>query len=526
MRVRTSWASASVVILAGCLGSNPNLNQPGSNGNNPAVDPGVVDPGGGSGGGGGGEGGPAGGGPTTPTTPTTPAADPDLTDRDPFKGLPTGSAQRAALCARGNGDRLATSFCAATPPSLTSIKELQAMLGLSFAAPNGNNAQGGNPGFALTGHSSSLVARFVSAINPRAIVFTPSPRPNNINNPRPNPGFVAMGFARGEQFAEIAAHDTTKGDINFYLVHFQQACNSRPGGCSNGELLTPTVEKDWTSVTIYQDVDLKNTIFDCTHCHQPGGPSTKRILRMQERVNPWTHWFRNNRTGGQALLADFHAAHGTTEDYGPIPAAMIDKSDPAQLEGLVENNSVAPQPNEFPSDDIEQEVEDSSPMQPQDNSTPGTSATWQALYDRVVAGQFIPVPYHDVKVTDATKLAAATASYRAVMAGMSPLGSLMDIREVFLDAALPKLSFRPKAGISGKQILEHMCQRCHNPSLDQTISRAKFDVTKLATMPRAEKDLAIKRLTLPMDTRLRMPPPRFGELSPAEIQLVIDELRK
>jgi hypothetical protein len=509
------------------LGTHPNPGfDPGSNGNQPPVDPGVVDqPGGGNGGGGGNGSGTPDPGPG-PTTPSGPASDPDLTDRDPFAGLLTGAAQKQALCARGNGDRLATSWCATTPPTVTSIKELQTMLGLQFAAPNGNNAAGGNPGFALTGHSSSLVARFVSAINPRAIVFTPSPRPNNINNPRPNPGFVAMGFARGEQFAEIAAHDATKGAINFYLVHFEQACNSKPGGCSNGELLTPAVEKDWTSVTIYQDVDLKNTIFDCTHCHQPGGPNTPRILRMQERVNPWTHWFRNNREGGQALLADFHAAHGTTEDYGPIPAAMIDKSDPAQLEGLVENNSVAPQPNEFPSNTIENEVSSSSPNQPVDNSTPGTSPTWRALYERVVAGQFIPVPYHDVKVTDATKLAAATASYKAVMAGMSPLGSLMDIREVFLDSALPALSFRPKAGMSGRQILQHMCQRCHNPNLDQTISRAKFDVTKLDTMPRAEKDLAIKRLTLPMDTRLRMPPPRFGQLSDAEIQLVIDELKK
>jgi hypothetical protein len=78
---------------------------------------------------------------------------------------------------------------------------------------------------------------------------------------------------------------------------------------------------------------LNNTIADRRQCHIGNGhdiPDTgdPLILRMQEIEPPHTHWFSAQTGGGQALLADFHAAHGTAEDYGPIPAAMIDKSDP------------------------------------------------------------------------------------------------------------------------------------------------------------------------------------------------------
>ena len=58
------------------------------------------------------------------------------------------------------------------------------------------------------------------------------------------------------------------------------------------------------------------------------------ILRMQELEPPHTHWFSTATTGGTALLQDFHAAHGTDEDYGPIPAALIDKPGPRSDGGV------------------------------------------------------------------------------------------------------------------------------------------------------------------------------------------------
>jgi hypothetical protein len=49
--------------------------------------------------------------------------------------------------------------------------------------------------------------------------------------------------------------------------------------------------------------------------------------------------------------------------------------------------------------------------QPMDNRIPGSSPTWQEAYERSKRGEFIPVPYHDVKVTDPDKLARMTEAY-------------------------------------------------------------------------------------------------------------------
>lgn len=84
----------------------------------------------------------------------------------------------------------------------------------------------------------------------------------------------------------------------------------------------------------------------------------------------------------------------------------------------------------------------------------------------------------------------------------------------------------PKPGLSPRGILQQMCQRCHNPALDQRLTRSLFDVTRLDEMSRHEKDEAIRRLTLPASSVRKMPPPRFGELSEGEIAAVVAELRR
>lgn len=450
-------------------------------------------------------------GPTsTPPPPTT---------DDVFGDLAKGEAQRQALCARGGTNRMTKALCGAAPTSFGGLADLQKVLGLSFTSPQtgrNNNGRNGNPGFVLSGHSSSLVARFVTAINPRAIVFSPNA----------DPDFVAMGFVRGEPFAEVIARDPEQGKLRFFLVAFRQACADAPGGCSPGDLLTPAIEKNWTGATVYEDTDIKNTLLDCTHCHQPGGVDTPKMLRFQELRNPWTHTFRDNTPGGQALLADFHAAHGTAEDYGPVPAAQIDGSDPAKLENLVRGAGFGNQPNEFLTSQVEQEVRRSSPQQPTSNATPGTSATWDGLYGRYLAGEVIAPPYHDVKVTDPAKLQAMTAAYQQFLGGTLAAAKLPDIRDAFLDSAAWQMGFAAKPGQDGAGLLVQMCQSCHNPQLDQTITRARFDVTKLATMDRAEKDKAIERLRLPATNHLQMPPARIRSLTPAEIELAVQELKK
>lgn len=453
----------------------------------------------------------------------------DIADHGPegafFAGLPSGAAQLARLCARKSHDAVATHFCAAAPPPVTNIVELEHAIGLFDG--------GAPPQFALTGHSTSLVVREVSSINPRAILFTaPSQQPTTQANDGSfvaDPGFVAMGFVRGSQLAEVVAHDPQANELSFYLVRFLQDCNASADGCSPGDLLTPAVEKDWRSVTLYGDEDLKDTVFDCRHCHQPNGPSSPKMLRMQERRAPWTHWFRNNanQPGGVTLVQDFQAAHGKSEDYAGIPANLIDtpRSDPLVLEALVDNNSVSPQPNEFNAAKIEQQVQQSNPAEPEENMPMGQSSTWQNIYLFAAGGNAIPVPYHDVKVTDPSKLATLSAAYRSFVDGALPARELPDIRDVLLDAALPDMGLRPRAGADGMAILQQMCQRCHNSELDQTISRARFDVERFASMSRGERDQAIARLTAPASSPTLMPPARFGSLSPQDLQTVVDFLK-
>jgi hypothetical protein len=277
-------------------------------------------------------------------------------------------------------------------------------------------------------------------------------------------------------------------------------------------------------VRIYEsETALNNTIADCRQCHAPVD-SAPQILRMQEILPPFTHWFSSQTPGGRALLDDFHKAHGTAEDYGPIPAALIDKSDPALMAQLVTLAGFGNQPNEFNSAAIEAEVAASVPAQPADNTTPGTSATWQRLYERTVAGEFIATPYHDVKISDPAKLAQMTTLYQGWMAGT--VQELPDIREVFFGAGLRDMGFAPKAGLDGYGLLVQMCQQCHNANLDPAITRDKFLTDRLDQMSRAEKDLAIERIGTAKTSRLTMPPLLFRTVTDDERAAMITELQK
>lgn len=454
---------------------------------------------------------------------------------DPLAGLPDGSTQIASVCSRAaasnRSDVVRDTFCGATPRQITSLRDLQAALGLAFTNPNPvdprrGNGGNGNPAFALTGHSSSLVARSVNAINPRAIIFT-----HVVNGAAP-PGYVAMGFVRGDQFVEVAAADRNNNNaLNFYLVRFTQACNVS-GTCTDGDLLTPAIESNWLDVTVYDDVDLRNTVVDCLQCHQVNGPGTTKILRMQELEFPWTHWFRNN-TAGSVLLADFRAAHGTTEDYAGIPANLISASDPEELEDLVLSAGFR-QPNEFPTRTIEAEVRRTA-GQPADNSVPGVSATWDRIYANSVTAQAIAVPYHDVKVTDPSRLGAAIQAYQGFRNGTLSAAALPDLRDLFYEAQLRDIGFKVQAGLDGRGIITQGCGQCHNSRLDQTISRARFNIdlnamsdTQGGVLSGAARDqeigVAISRLLMNAEDVRKMPPEMFRTLEPAEIDLAIGYL--
>jgi hypothetical protein len=424
-------------------------------------------------------------------------------DRE-LSSLGMGEDTRARLCARGRADPFAQALCAGTEaPPIRDLVGLLAFVGL-----------GEQRAFVLTGNSTSLVARSVSAVNPRLVVF---PRVG-ADLARP-PAMTSVGFVRGEPFVELVSRDAATGELNFYLFAFERACSYEPAGCDLASLLTEELERDWTRYSVYDQDDLEGTSFDCLSCHRPDRASSKRILRMQELTSPWMHWFPQRfvqRTeSDRVLLAQFLEAHEIDTRYGGIPVAAIataiDEGSGAQLEALVRAEGFAEQPNPFDAT-IAAEMKQ------------GSSPSWQARFDTHLRGEAIAVPYPLIDVTDPGKRSAAVRSYRDVVTGVAPRESLVDLREIFSTDATQKLSFLPQPGADGRAVLLQMCSRCHDGRGDPALSKNRFNVLELDTMPAATKSRAIMRINEPEATR--MPPWRVGSLTPEAIQAVTVELQK
>ena len=464
----------------------------------------------------------------TSDVPTMSAPLPHALPDDVFATLKDANGAHADLCDHdptdttfpANADRITNRFCQPTVPTPTGLDDMLATLDLSFTSPTGNGTNG-NPAFAILGHSSALTAREVSALTPTAFVFTPLGADG-----KPPRDYMFLAYDPGEQFLEVAAYSPSDAAVNFYIVLFDKACTPN---CGPEDLLTPKQTTGWSNIRIYESTtELNNTIADCRQCHIGAGkddPNTgdPLILRMQELEAPHTHWFSSQTAGGKALLADFHAAHGTAEKYGGIPANLLDQSDPDQMAAFIKAAGFANQPNPFPSAQDETDVTALAPLQPAANMPMGWSAAWETVYQAGATGQAIAAPYHDVKVTDPDRLAHMTAAYVASRNGAT---LTQDIREVLLGPALIDMGFEPRGGLDGKALLVQQCQQCHHARLDPTISRDRFLVDQLDTMTRAEKDLAIERIQTSIETRLTMPPPLFRLPSAADRAKMIEELKK
>jgi hypothetical protein len=172
-------------------------------------------------------------------------------------------------------------------------------------------------------------------------------------------------------------------------------------------------------------------------------------------------------------------------------------------------------------------VRTSSGGQPVDNSIPGVSLTWRALFENARVGAAVTVPYHDVKITDRVKLERASATYRALRAGEIEPSALPDIRDVFPDdeALLAEMGMMTTPGADGEAVLIEACSLCHNARLDQTLTRARFQAN-LVEVSRDEKSEAIRRLLLPADDPRAMPPARLRALSDGARQRAIEALQR
>jgi mono/diheme cytochrome c family protein len=416
--------------------------------------------------------------------------------------LATGKKQTEHLCSllRTRPDRVLDVFCQGN--NVGGLMDLRQALGL------GSNENDIYRGYALTAQSTALAARSVSAINPRVMFILPHTDKQDM---------VILAFARGEQTAEIVVRSQKDDVLQFYLLTYTQDCNDTSNGCAPGDLLTEAAETGWQNVNVYAEEDLENTPRDCRTCHQSDGPGTPKFLRMQEEDAPWNHWFWRQSTGGQAVIDDYYAAKGN-EVFAGIPGEQIITSQPGLLNFALFSVDSPDQPNKFMSSQIEQEVVESAAAlggnQPTDNSIPGESPTWNAIYERSKRGDAIPVPYHDVKVTDAGKLASMSQAYQDYLAGKIERSELPDIRDVYPDDELlrAQIGLTTEPGLDGKGVLLQACGQCHNERLDQGLSRSRFNVD-LSKIDRGEKAAAIVRIMLPANSPSVMPPAHARSLS-------------
>lgn len=426
--------------------------------------------------------------------------------------------ERKALCARPADDAVRDLFCKGELPPITGLRVLARGLKISTLRPEVSEATAAavelDPNATIStavflGLSTALSGQLVSPINPRAILFNAQ---------------TFLAFQRGSQKVEIATNDRNQSRINFYLLSFRQACNDAAGGCRPGDLYTLSIESDWNAVKLEDDEDLKNTPSDCRLCHQRGpAPAT---LLMRELRAPWTHFYGPGSAGGDYdagtaisggdLTQDYVLAKGT-ESYAGIPVAFMSHTIGGTLQLSIDNA----QPVEFDTPTIADQLETASLT-----GMPRRSAAWDQAYAAFKRGEQLALPHFEPRPTDARKQAALSEAYARYRRGEINANALPDLADVFPDdpRVRAEIGLQTEPGATPADTLIQACGQCHNDVLDQSISRARFNVA-LTRMSRAELDLAIARIMLPSSDAAVMPPKGMRQIDPQAKQKLLDYLK-
>jgi hypothetical protein len=249
---------------------------------------------------------------------------------------------------------------------------------------------------------------------------------------------------------------------------------------------------------------------------------------MRELNNPWTHFFQplpatpDQFAGpgiqGHNLLEDFLEARGD-ERYGGF--------DPRKLVGIapfvLEQTVGSDQPVLFDAPGIENE------RFPYANGYPdeaGLSPTWQAAYDAFKSGEQLALPFIEARVTDLDKQAERIEAYTHYRNGELDADELPDLGNMFPDdpQVRARIGLETEPDASAEDALIQACASCHNDVLDQTISRARFNVD-LWKLDGAEITLASERIQRAPGARGVMPPPEARQLSAEVRKRVLDYLR-
>ena len=429
--------------------------------------------------------------------------------------------QRPAFCARPGDDAVRAVFCADDPPEILGLYDLRSALQL-VRAPDSSiderltpeSYQSAASYVAVMGHSTALAGRVVSPINPRVIVLGAG---------------TVMAYQRGVQRIELAARALGRGTFNFYLLSFSQACNERARGCTPGDLYTPQVERDWTGIDVRDDEELKNTSSDCRQCHRRGRDDA--VLLMRELEAPWTHFFaplgeteQQPGVNGSELMRDYLGAKGA-ELYGGLALHTISPETAFRLQVAVGQSE---QPLLFDAPAIEDER---WPFGPDGYAAePQPSPTWERGYEAFKRGEQLALPYLEARAVDPVKQERLITAYQRYLAGEIEADELPDLSDIFPDD--PRL--RARIGLETEpdatpvDALIQACGGCHNDVLDQSISRARFNI-ELSRLDRAEIAAAIDRIERPRDAPGAMPPPEARQLTAAVRERLVaylqDEMR-
>jgi hypothetical protein len=425
---------------------------------------------------------------------------------------------RPSLCDRPREDAVRDVFCAGSEARIGGLQALLDALGID---PTQNVLRttelDPRPYYyvpaAILAHSTALSGHIVSPINPRVLLVGAD---------------TIAAYQRGVQRVELAARSRETDVFGFYLVSFQQACNAEEDGCSPGDLYTPRVESSWTDVTLQDDEDLKDTPFDCRQCHQRG--RTEPVLLMRELESPWTHFFeptsnllppeRMPEVRGSEYVDEYVAAKGE-EPYGGAPFVSIGSSS-----GVVLQEAVPPeQPLLFDAPKIQAERWPYGPVGYPEEPQP--SPTWERAYAAFKRGEQLALPHYSAQPTDADKQAQLTEAYASYRAGELSADDLPDLADIFPDdpheRALIGLQTEPDA--TPAETLVQACGPCHNDVLDQSISRARFNV-RLAGLPRSEIDAAIERISLAAGEPGAMPPKEARQIDAGVRERLVEFLRQ
>jgi uncharacterized protein (TIGR03382 family) len=446
----------------------------------------------------------------------------------------TGPAQTAVACGRGAADPIRRALCASPAPALTGLTDLYAALGVS----PGRGALA-----AVATHSLGLSARTVSALNPRIAVF-PRYSPLDAN------GIAAVAFSRGEPFVEMVGYDAAANAFNFYLLAFEPACRGRT--CTPSDLLTARLESGWTGWTLYADTDLEDTPLDCTSCHRPDGPGTRRRLLMRQFDGPWMHWgdFRGISSPTSCAGADGTTAlvegaipadgadllrqvDGPLGQHGGVPVADLVAA-PSGYDlssflyyaaGYADGSGDIPcappdcpfsEPDPFPSQAILCD-------RLQSGRADGAGGAWDG-YRRPARARGLPVPYFDPDILDASARATVAGDFAAFVAtpapGDEPGDAFTRLSGLISSDATRAIGFVPDEGAAPDLMLQTMCVRCHADGTDARLARSRFNAAALDRLDAETAREIVRRLTLPRTSPDRMPPLRAGELSASHIDRI------